>query len=348
MDVIDSGRLSRLTDALSARPRVSLGQLPTPLEEAPRLSKRLGVRILIKRDDLTGLALGGNKVRKLEFLVADALARDADCIITTGGSQSNHARLTAAACRRTGLDCFLILDHGVHPEEQGNLLLDHLFGAHVRLIESADLAVAVEEMQRLGDDLEQKGRRPYIIPRGGSVPVGATGYVSCMVELQQQLTDADVEATHLYVGTGSTGTHSGMIAGVTAMGWQVIVQGVSVSRSKAMQTEKILGLANATLSHLGLEASVKTDSVHVDDRFVGQGYGHPTPATMESITMAALDEALIFDPVYTGKAFSGLVGHAREGRLSHADIAVFLHTGGAPALFAYHGEAMSALGAVPA
>jgi D-cysteine desulfhydrase family pyridoxal phosphate-dependent enzyme len=306
------------------------------------------VRILIKRDDLTGLALGGNKVRKLEFLVADALARDADCIVTTGGSQSNHARLTAAACRLTGLDCFLILDRGVHPEEQGNLLLDHLFGADVRLIESEDLAVAAEEMQQLGTDLEQQGRRPYLIPRGGSVPAGATGYVDCMVELRQQLSDAGVGPTHLYVGTGSTGTHSGMIAGLTAMGWQVTLQGVSVSRSRVMQTDKILGLANATLSHLGIVAAVEVTAIHVDDRFVGQGYGHPTPETMDAIKIAALDEALVLDPVYTGKAFSGLAGHAREGKLTRDDVVVFIHTGGAPALFAYQREAMAALESVPA
>src|SRR5947209_11136703 len=162
-------RSTSLTDALAAWPRVSLGHFPTPLDEAPRLSDRLGVRILIKRDDQTGLALGGNKVRKLEFLLAEALSEGADAIVTTGGSQSNHARLTAAACRRLGLTCYLVLDRGLHPEDQGNLLLDHLFEAQVRLIESADPAVAAEEMQIVARDLRRQGRRPLVIPRGGSV-----------------------------------------------------------------------------------------------------------------------------------------------------------------------------------
>src|SRR5947209_4165341 len=159
-----------LTDALQALPRYYLGQFPTPLESAPRLSERLGVRVLIKRDDQTGLALGGNKVRKLEFLVGDALARGADTIVTTGGSQSNHARLAAAACRRAGLDCYLVLDRGQHPESQGNMLLDHLLGAHIELLDSPDLALASAAMETRAGLLRMEGRSPYIIPRGGSVP----------------------------------------------------------------------------------------------------------------------------------------------------------------------------------
>lgn len=333
-----------LGEALAARPRLALGHFPTPLDEAPRLSERLGVRILVKRDDQTGLALGGNKVRKLEFLLADALTRGADTIVTTGGSQSNHARLTAAACRRLGLACYLVLDRGVHPEAQGNLLLDHLFGAEVQLIESADPAVALQEMGRLARKLEAEGSHSYVIPRGGSVPAGATGYAAMVAELLEQLDDVGVRATHIYLGTGSCGTHSGTLAGITASGEDITLQGISVSRPEAQQREKVIQLTHDTLRHLGLPDAIDESKVLVDDRFRGPGYGIATAATMEAIELAARDEALLFDPVYTGKTMAGLIGHAREGKFSPDDIVVFVHTGGAPALFAYHAEVAEAVG----
>src|SRR5947209_686047 len=336
-------RSTSLTDALAAWPRVSLGHFPTPLDEAPRLSSRLGVRVLIKRDDQTGLALGGNKVRKLESLLADALSQGADTIVTTGGSQSNHARLAAAACRRLGLNCYLVLDRGVHPEAQGNLLLDHLFGATVLLIESADPTVAAEEMQALAGTLEAEGRRPYLIPRGGSIPPGATGYAAMVVELLAQLESLRLRATHIYLGTGSCGTHAGTLAGVVASEAGFAVQGVSVSRPETLQREKVVQLANDTLARLRLPRAVQPEQALVDDRFRGPGYGFTTPATLEAIELAAKDEALVLDPVYTGKAMAGLIAHAREGRLSPDDIVVFVHTGGAPALFAYHAEVAEAL-----
>jgi len=332
-----------LDAAVRSRPRLTLGQFPTPLEDAPGLSRRLGTRVLVKRDDLTGLALGGNKVRKLEFLLAEALQQGSDCVITTGGSQSNHARLTAAACRRAGLDCYLVLDRGVHPEDQGNLLLDRLFGAHVDLIESPDPTIAVEAMERMAEQLTGEGRRPYVIPRGGSVPPGATGYAAFVAELLRQLDDRDLEVTHLYLATGSTGTHSGVMAGLAATGVPIRVEGISVSRSRELQEAKVAELSNATLHHLGLTANVAPSAVHVDDRFVGAGYGIPGPGTMEAVRIAALEEGLILDPVYTGKALAGMIEHAREGRIDRTDTVAFLHTGGSPALFAYHRETADAL-----
>lgn len=341
--MIQPETIDQLTVALLALPRFQLAHLPTPLEEAPRLSARLGVRILVKRDDQTGLALGGNKVRKLEFLIADALARGADTVVTTGGTQSNHARITAAACRRAGLDCYLVLDRGVHPESQGNLLLDALLGARVHLIDSPDPAVAVQEMDSLADRLRREGRNPYLIPRGGSIPTGATGYAAFVPELLAQLSDADIVASHLYLGTGSTGTHSGVLAGITAAGVPLKVQGISVSRTQAEQIQKILELSNQTLAHLGVSASVHEDQIHVDESYRGPGYGQPTWETMEAIELAALDEGLILDPVYTGKAMAGLIGHARGGRFRPTDVVLFLHTGGSPALFAYNQEMMASL-----
>ena len=186
---IDTAQTTQLLQAIAAQPRLRLAELPTPLQDAPRLSEHLGVRILIKRDDSTTLALGGNKVRKLEFLIGDALEGRADTIVTTGGSQSNHARLAAAACRMAGLDCHLVLDRGLHPETQGNMLLNDLFGARVTFLESDDPAEATAGMEQVAAELRAAGRTPYIIPRGGSVPVGATGYAAFVPELLQQLQD---------------------------------------------------------------------------------------------------------------------------------------------------------------
>jgi D-cysteine desulfhydrase family pyridoxal phosphate-dependent enzyme len=305
----------------------------------------LGTQVLIKRDDLTGLALGGNKVRKLEFLIGDALASGADVIVTTGGAQSNHARLTAAACRKAGLECRLVLNRGPRNDVQGNLLLDFLFGASVQWVESEDPADAVPAMETLAEGLRAEGRSPYIIPRGGSIPQGATGYAAMVAELVPQLAAADITPTALYLATGSTGTHSGTLAGVTAAGALFPVQGISVSRPSSLQEAKAHELATATLRHLGLEADVPVGSVSVDDRYVGPGYGYPTEETLEAISVLAREEAIVLDPVYTGKAMAGLLGHAREGRLGPDDTVVFLHTGGSPALFAYTTEMTEALGA---
>lgn len=332
-----------LIQAIARKPRFSFGHFPTGLDEAPRLSDRLGTRVYIKRDDNTGFALGGNKVRKLEFLLADARAQGSDVIVTTGGSQSNHARLTAAACRLLSLECHLVLDRGVHPEAQGNLLLDHLFDARVRLIESPDPAIAVDEMEALAQELRSQGRNPYVIPRGGSVPAGATGYAAFVPELLDQIAARGLHVSHLYLGTGSTGTHSGTLAGLRASKSSIRLQGISVSRPTHLQVAKVRELTKGTLRHLGLVSTIPDDAVLVDDRFAGPGYGIPTEKTLEAIEIAARDEALVLDPVYTGKAMAGLIGHAREGRLGRDDTVIFLHTGGAPALFAYNTEMAHAL-----
>ncbi|HZS93870.1 MAG TPA: D-cysteine desulfhydrase family protein [Chloroflexota bacterium] len=334
-----------LTTAIGAKPRLPLAFLPTPLHEAPHLSSRLGIRVLLKRDDQTGLALGGNKVRKLEFLIAEALEQGADAIITTGGSQSNHARMTAAACRIANLACYLVLDRGVHPEIQGNLLLDDLFGAAVTLIKSPDPADAVAEMERVAERLRSEGRTPYIIPRGGSVPTGATGYAAMVPELLGQLGDLDVNPDFLYLATGSTGTHAGALAGLTAAGSSIPVRGISVSRDSASQEKKVLELANATLQYLGLPESVTASHIYVDDAYTGPGYGIPTTEMLDALDVLARDEGIILDPVYTGKAMAGMIDHAQTGKLPPNSTVVFLHTGGAPGLFAYNREIHEAVGA---
>ncbi|HZU12625.1 MAG TPA: D-cysteine desulfhydrase family protein [Chloroflexota bacterium] len=336
--MIDASAAEALVCALLPHPRVPLAQLPTPLEDAPRLSERLGLRVLIKRDDQTGLALGGNKARKLEFLLGQALAEGADLVITTGGTQSNHARMTAAACRKLGLACRLILNRGPHNELQGNLLLDHMFGADVTVIDSENPADAVPALEAAAAQARADGGKPYLIPRGGSVPTGATGYAAMIPELMAQLDAMQIHPSILYLATGSTGTHSGTLAGLAALGFPFPIQGISVSRPSRMQQEQVLDLTRRTLAHLGLNADVPESASRVDDRFVGPGYGYPTDETMAAIETLALDEGIVLDPVYTGKAMAGLLAHAREGRVGSDDVVVFLHTGGAPALFAYNAE----------
>lgn len=337
----------RLSNALQARPRFPLAQLPTPLEELPRLSRRLGVSVYVKRDDQTGLAGGGNKARKLEFLIADALATGADTIVSTGGVQSNHARMTAAACRKAGLACHLVLNAGPHMEKTGNLLLDHLFGAHIEVLETEDPAEAVPVMQALRTKLQSEGRSVYVIPRGGSVPEGAVGYTAFALELAHQLDATSLEATWLYLATGSTGTHAGTVAGLTALDSRLPVQGISVSRPRSQQEILVQELANATLRYLGIDRQVTDEAVRVDDIYRGPAYGYTTAETLIAIKIAALEEGLVLDPVYTGKAMAGLVGHARQGRFKPGDVVVFLHTGGAPALYAYSREILGEVTSSP-
>ena len=340
---VPSTTVRTLDQALDGLPRVSLAYLPTPLERLDNLSRRLGIEMWVKRDDQTGLAMGGNKARKLEFLLGDATSQGADVVITTGGTQSNHARMTAAACRKLGLECKLVLDRGVHPEN-GNLLLDQLLGADIEIVGNADPAVAASRMQELSDDLAQEGRRPYIIPRGGSVPAGAVGYAKMVSELATQCEEAGIDVDSVYLGTGSGGTHSGIMAGRQALGLHWSVQGISVSRSREEQIPKILGLTEATLGRLGFGDGVEPEDVRVDDTYVGPGYGYPTEQTWEAIGLLGRLEGIILDPVYTGKAMAGLLGHIREGRVAGDQTVVFVHTGGSPALFAYSEEFEDAIG----
>ncbi len=333
----DRSRAESLKNQIGKLPRLNLGNLPTSLDRLPALSRDLGIDLWIKRDDQTGFALGGNKVRKLEFLLADAVAAGCDTVITTGGSQSNHARLTAAGCRVLGLECHLVLDRGRHPSN-GNLLLDRLFDAKITFVEDPDPGVAAERMLKLKDELTQAGRQTYLIPRGGSVPTGATGYANMVLELEQQLQDLNLEVDYLYLATGSCGTHSGVMAGHAAMSSTWKVQGVSVSRPASVQAEKVSELASETLRHLELDAKVLRTDINVNDQFVGQGYGVPTQAGIDAIKEVAAKEAILLDPVYSAKSMSALLSNTRTGVIPKGSTVVFLHTGGSPALFAYADE----------
>lgn len=319
--------------------RIPLGHAPTPLEPMERLTAELrrsgpAPHLWIKRDDCTGLATGGNKTRKLEYLVADALRQGADALITWGAVQSNHVRQTAAAAARNGLACAVLLERAVERDDDyagsGNVLLDALLGAEIvaRLPAGSDLAAAAQDVAA---DLTARGRHPYVIPVGGSNPIGSLGYVDCATEIARH----DVRFSTVVHGTGSGGTQAGLLAGFASLGVDTEVLGISVSRGEEPQRRLVHELAEATLRQLGHDGGLPAERVRVDDRFVGEGYGIPTPAMVDAVTLVARSEGILLDPVYTGKAMAGLLVNIAEGRFDPADNVVFVHTGGSVGLFAY-------------
>jgi len=324
---------------LSRFPRRRYAHLPTPIEELPRLSAELGGPTLwIKRDDCTGLAGGGNKTRKLEFLIAQALLEGADTVITQGATQSNHARQTAAAAAREGLDCWLLLEDRVgspDPEHNlnGNVLLDGIFGASVeRHPGGADMVAA---MDTLAERLRSEGRRPYVIPGGGSNCIGALGYVNAALETVQQLNERGLRIHELVHATGSSGTQAGLVAGLVGSNAGIPVLGVGVRAPAPKQHAMVMREAQSTLDHLGVAVTLQDTDVQVNCDYVGEGYGLPTSATLEAIDLLARLEGILLDPVYTGKGMAGLIDQVRKGRWQREDHVLFLHTGGAQALFGY-------------
>ena len=318
--------------------RTELCHRPTPIEAMPRLTAALdGPSLFIKRDDCTGLASGGNKTRKLEFLVAEALAEGADMLVTQGAVQSNHVRQTAAAACRLGLKCHAVLERRVpgRPdayEATGNVLLDDLFGAS-REFRPGGLDMNAEAMA-VTQRLRAEGYRPYFIPGGGSNPTGALGYAGCAEEIVAQEAALDAPFDWLVMATGSTGTQAGLLAGLHALGRALPVMGVSVRQPRERQTGAVLDLTQRTLEKLGA-SPIDPEHVLVDDGYVGQGYGIPADTTIEAIRMAARLEGLLLDPVYSAKGMAGLIGLVRAGFFGRDDRVLFLHTGGSVALFAY-------------
>lgn len=319
---------------LAAQPRIRLGTFPTPLQLAPRLTAELGgPQIYIKRDDLTGLALGGNKTRKLEYLLADAKSHDATHLITLGAEQSNHVRQTAAAARLAGMQAILILESKVpQPDVQGNLLLDVLLGAEYHVIES--VSEREEVIARLSSGIEADGGTPYLIPVGGSNAVGALGYVAAMLELSYQLWNEGISPRALYFGSGSGGTQAGIELGARLFGLSMGIRGVMVSPNIDAKREQILNVLAATSSKLGIANPINDDEVTLLDGYYGAGYGVPTGAGLEAIALLARTEGILLDTVYTAKAFSAMIAEIRGGMYSTTDSIIFLHTGGSPALFA--------------
>jgi L-cysteate sulfo-lyase len=325
---------------LSRFPRLHLAHLPTPLEPMPRISEHLGgPNLWIKRDDCTGLSSGGNKTRKLEFLMADAVERGADSIITQGATQSNHARQSCAAAARLGMESHILLEDrtGFHDDAytlNGNVLLDQLHGATISL-RPADSDMNAE-MELLAQQLRDDGKKPYIIPGGGSNEIGALGYVNAAFEMTHQANERSLRIDHLVHATGSAGTQAGLVVGMQAMNSGIPVYGVSVRAPKAKQEENVFGLAQRTLDFMGLAQSlVPRDSVVANSDYVGDGYGLPTDSMVEAVKMLAAYEGILLDPVYSGKGFAGLIDLIRKGHFKKDENVVFLHTGGSVSLFAY-------------
>ena len=324
---------------LSQQPRVQLGHLPTPLEAMDRLSELLGgPRIWIKRDDATGLAAGGNKTRKLEFLLGQAQKKRADTVISFGAIQSNHARQTAAACAKTGLECHLILGRTVNwdnpqYETSGNILLDKLLGATIHYIEPED---GDDKHASLLESLTAEGKNVYTIPTGGSNKIGALGYVQCVEELIIQCESYKIQPGKVFFASASGGTQAGLIAGSVAhnLHWDVV--GINVhEKDEQIFNDRIYKLASKAAAGDPLNASISTSHVIADHRHLGDGYGIPTPATIEAINLVAQTQAVILDPVYSGKGMSGLIHQIRNDELSGVDDVIFIHTGGIPSLFVY-------------
>ncbi len=324
---------------LSRFPRVSLAHLPTPLEFLPNLSADLGgPRIWVKRDDCTGLATGGNKTRKLEFVMAEALKQGADTIVTVGAVQSNHVRQTAAAACKLGLSCEVLLEHRISdPTENyansGNVFLDRVFGANLREYPGGtDFDKALQEV---ANEVESNGGKPYIVPGGASDKIGALGYVNCAIELLTQANDMGLVIDHLVTATGSAGTQSGLIVGLKATSSNIPLLGIGVNAPRKKQEEKVYELAKETAEHVGAPGVVKREDVVANCDYVGEGYGIPTESMNEAVMLLARTEGLLFDPVYSGKALAGMIDLVRRGEFSDAENIVFLHTGGSAALFAY-------------
>jgi len=329
---VDPSLRKRALDALAVVPRVPLAHYPTPIEELTRLRAALGggPRLLVKRDDAISFGFGGNKVRKVELVVAQALAEGADTLITTGGAQSNHARATAAAAARLGLKCVLVLNGARPARPTANALLDSLFGAELHYVQRREDRAPT--MSEIAARLRAEGRRPVEIPLGASTPLGALGLARAVGELVQAETLPDV----IVHSTSSGGTQSGLVAGCVLHGTGTRVVGISADTPAGEMQRIVATLLSGIADRLGVDAGVFPDEQHieVDDRFVGDGYGVPTPASREAADLLARTEALVVDQTYTAKAMAGLIGWIREGRFAGSETVLFWHTGGQVGVFA--------------
>lgn len=314
----------------------SLGFFPTPLVTLSALSKALGgPKLLMKRDDNTGLALGGNKTRKLEFLIGDALAKGADTIITAGAAQSNHCRQTAAAAASLQLECHLMLG-GQEPEDtNGNLLLDKLFGCHIHWTGNNRKG---EDIPNLVQALEEEGKKPYVVPYGGSNEIGALGFVDALTELDLQLKQTNESLTHIIFASSSGGTQAGLMLGKKLLDAPYDILGINIDKDEKGEfpfKQKILDLSNKTAELMNSPHQFTPNDVILNSDYIGEGYGVIGKLEREAIEITARTEGILLDPVYTGRAMGGLINMIRTGKLKKTDNVLFWHTGGAPALFAY-------------
>ncbi len=333
--------MTNLLDTLSALPRVRLAHLPTPVEPLDRLRAHLGAapRLWVKRDDCTGLGFGGNKVRKLELLLAEALAQGADAVVTGGVVQSNHIRQTAAAAAKLGLECHLAVMTGRVPhvdpdyDTTGNILLDRLFGAHCVMLDwRADRNAVIGG---LIDDLKARGRVPYMVPYGGSNALGAAGFVLAVVELLEQARALGVRFSHVVHASGSAGTQAGLAVGLAALAPGTALIGLDIDAEPERVRRDVERVAHDTAALLGVADALHDRPITVVPGYAGAGYGLPTDGMLEAVRLGAQLEGLVLDPVYSGKGFAGVIDLVRQGRFGADDNVLFWHTGGAPALFAY-------------
>jgi L-cysteate sulfo-lyase len=325
---------------------IRFAHLPTPLEPLPGLTEALsgpeggGPTLYVKRDDCTGLAGGGNKTRKLEYLLGDAMANDADTLVTQGAVQSNHVRQTAAAAAKFGFACEVILEErtgsrAVDYTRSGNVLLDELLGARIRTVPAGtDMNMALAEVAA---EVAERGGRPYVIPGGGSNIIGALGYVECALEIVAGANEMGIEIDRIVTATGSAGTHAGLVAGLAVMGADIPVLGIGVRAPKDVQEANVFKLAQETADLLGHRDRVTRDMVEANCDYVGEGYGLIDQGVIDALKLAARSDALLLDPVYTGKAMKGLIALAHQGAFD-GEAVVFLHTGGAQGLFGYQSE----------
>ena len=327
---------------LAKFPRRRYTEGRTPIEKLARLSAELGgPTIYMKRDDLLGLAGGGNKTRKLEFLVAEALNQHADTLITCGAVQSNHCRLTLAAAVKEGLKCRLVLEERVpgsyKPESGGNNFLFQLMGVEKITVApgGSDMMAA---MQAVAEEVSAEGRKAYVIPGGGSNPVGATGYVACAQEILAQIFDLGINIDRIVCASGSAGTHAGLVTGFYGNNSNIPVIGINVSRPRKAQEELVYDLVQSTAEHVGVNSDIPRETVVCFDEYVGPGYSLPTPEMAEAVRMLARLEGVLIDPVYTGKAMAGLIDLVRKGTFKKDENILFVHTGGSPALYVYMEE----------
>ena len=326
---------------LARFPRVRLFPTPTPLEPLENLSRALGgPEIWIKRDDCTVVATGGNKIRKLEWLVGEARAQGAIHLVTQGAVQSNHVRQTAAVARRFGMKCTALLEHRIETNDRdylnsGNVLLDRLFDCAIEYRKSGlDMNA---EAEAKGEALRAEGEKVYVIPGGGSNTVGALGYVSCAQELVQQADEMEMRIDRLVTATGSAGTQAGLLVGLEGMNAGIPVLGIGVRLPKDRQEANVHRLAEATAEFVGVRGGIARSAVVANCDYVGPGYGQPTPGMTEAVLMLARLEGVLLDPVYSGKAMAGLIDLIRKGEIRKGERVVFLHTGGAVGLFGYTG-----------
>ncbi len=335
--------MERLTLMLSDYPRAPLAHTPTPLEPMPNLTRLLnGPKLFVKRDDCTGLALGGNKARQLEFYFGEAQAQKADTVIITGAVQSNFVRQTAAAAAKLGMACHIQLEHRVpmtasEYEASGNVLLDRLLGPTIHYFpEGEDEAAADKALDDIADQVRADGGNPYVIHLSADhPPLGALGYVVGAGEILDQTNELGLTFDAIILPSGSAATHAGMLVGLKSRNSDIKVTGICVRRDKDQQFERVLRQAAATAEMAGCPGAVTKDDIHVTDDYLGPGYGQSTPEMIKAMTLAARQEGLILDPVYTGKSMAGLIGLVRSGYFTSAQTVLYLHTGGTPAIFGY-------------